>query len=325
MQTLVIGDIHGCYDELQSLLDKAGLSDADTIISIGDCIDRGPETPEVLSFFRERPNAKLIMGNHERKHVRASRHEVKLARSQQISKIQFGTAYSDALAFMSGLPIYLDLPEAILTHGYFEPGISCEQQNPSVLCGTMGGENYLQTHYDQPWYELYDGDKPIVVGHKNYTDTDHPFVYQDRVFGLDTSCVTGKALTGLLLPAFRFVSVPSRGNHWMHVSRMYPKPEKHLQPRPAPAAWAEVEEHALVDLIQKVYQANEIILRDLQSDPGYAGTNPREQVRMFGEAVGNGKLATLLQLARVGKLDVELAHKILKTPNELRESINEFQ
>jgi serine/threonine protein phosphatase 1 len=108
MQTLVIGDIHGCYDELQSLLDKAGLTDTDAIISIGDCIDRGLETPEVLRFFRERSNAKLIMGNHERKHVRASRHEVKLARSQQISKIQFGDAYLDALAFMSGLPIYLD-------------------------------------------------------------------------------------------------------------------------------------------------------------------------------------------------------------------------
>jgi serine/threonine protein phosphatase 1 len=45
MQTLVIGDIHGCYDELQSLLDKVGLTDTDAIISIGDCIDRGPEPP----------------------------------------------------------------------------------------------------------------------------------------------------------------------------------------------------------------------------------------------------------------------------------------
>jgi serine/threonine protein phosphatase 1 len=325
MQTLVIGDIHGCYDELQSLLDKAGLTDTDAIISIGDCIDRGPETPEVLRFFREHSNAKLIMGNHERKHIRASRHEVKLARSQQISKIQFGTAYSDALAFMGGLPIYLDLPEAILTHGYFEPGISCEQQNPAVLCGTMGGEKYLQTHYDQPWYEMYDRDKPIIVGHKNYTDTDQPFVYQNRVFGLDTSCVTGKALTGLLLPAFKFVSVPSRGNHWMHVSRMYPKPEKHAQPRPAPVVWAEVEEQALIDLIQKTYQANETILYELQSNPAYADSSPREQARLFGDAVGSGKLATLLQLARLGKLDVELAYKILKTPNELHEAVNKIQ
>jgi hypothetical protein len=189
----------------------------------------------------------------------------------------------------------------------------------------MGGEKYLQTHYDRPWYEMYDGNKPIVVGHKNYTNTDQPFVYQDRVFGLDTSCVTGKALTGLLLPAFRFVSVPSRGNHWLHVSRKYPKPEKHLQPRPAPVAWAEVEERALIDLIQKVYQVSEIILRDLQSDPGYADLRPREQVRLFSAAAGNDKLATLLQLARIGKLNIELAHKILKTPGELHEAIKKIQ
>ena len=301
MQTLVIGDIHGCYHELQALLDKAGVGDTDAIISIGDCVDRGPETPEVLGFFREHSNAQLIMGNHERKHVRAGRHEVKLARSQQISKIQFGDIYPDALAFMGDLPIYFDLPEAILTHGYFEPGIPCEEQKPSVLCGTMGGEQYLQAHYDRPWYELYDEEKPIVVGHKNYTNTDQPFVYQDRVFGLDTSCVTGKSLTGLLLPAFRFVSVPSRDNHWMHVSRMYPTPEKHFQSRAVPVAWAEAEEIALTHLIEKVYQATEAILRDLQSNPAYADLRPREQARLFGGTVGNDKLATLLQLARVGK------------------------
>ncbi|NJC98691.1 MAG: serine/threonine protein phosphatase, partial [Anaerolineae bacterium] len=36
MQTLVIGDIHGCYDEFQALLDKAGLTEGDAIISVGD-------------------------------------------------------------------------------------------------------------------------------------------------------------------------------------------------------------------------------------------------------------------------------------------------
>jgi serine/threonine protein phosphatase 1 len=81
MQTLVIGDIHGCYFELQALLDKAGLSDGDSIISLSDFVDRGPETPQVLDFFRYTSNAGALMGNHESKHVRAARHEVVLARS----------------------------------------------------------------------------------------------------------------------------------------------------------------------------------------------------------------------------------------------------
>lgn len=139
--TLIIGDIHGCYFELQALLDKAGLGDGDAVIGIGDIVDRGPETPQVVEFFQKTPNARLIMGNHERKHVRASRHEVKLSISQQISQVQFGSAYPEALVWMSGLPIYIELEYAIVVHGYYEPGISLEEQNPSVLCGTMGGDH----------------------------------------------------------------------------------------------------------------------------------------------------------------------------------------
>ena len=150
MQTLVIGDIHGCYTEFQSLLDKAGLTEDDSIVSVGDCVDRGPDTPAVLRFFQEKPNTLLIMGNHERKHVRADRHEVKLARSQKISKIQFGETYSDALIFMRELPLYLDLSDALVVHGYFESGILLSQQRSTVLCGTMGGDKHLLSHYDQP-------------------------------------------------------------------------------------------------------------------------------------------------------------------------------
>ena len=79
------------------------------------------------------------------------------------------------------------------------------------------GQTILRTQFDRPWYELYDGDKPLLVGHHNYSNTDQPFIYQDRVFGLDTDCVTGRALTGLLLPSFKIVSVPSRANYWAQI------------------------------------------------------------------------------------------------------------
>jgi predicted phosphodiesterase len=90
MQTLVIGDIHGCYDEFQELLNKAGLTEGDSIVSVGDCVDRGPETPAALRFFQEHPNALLIMGNHERKHVRANRHEVKLPVPRKSAEFNLG-------------------------------------------------------------------------------------------------------------------------------------------------------------------------------------------------------------------------------------------
>ena len=314
MQTLVIGDIHGCYEEFQSLLDKAGLTDEDSIVSVGDCVDRGPDTPAVLKFFQEQPDAKLIMGNHERKHVRASRHEVELARSQRISKIQFGETYPDALAFMSELPLYLDLPDAWIVHGYFEPGLPLSQQRAPVLCGTMGGDNYLRAQYTRPWYELYDGDKPLLVGHHNYSTTDQPFIYQDRVYTLDTDCVTGKALTGLLLPSFKIISVPSRANYWAQVRQMYPETQTPSAPTVKAVEWSTEDEERLLHLIDKTVQKANRILLALHSEPEFAKLPARKQAKLFSTKVGSGASAALLHLARLNQLNSTSAHRVLKSP-----------
>ena len=76
MRTLLVGDIHGCYEELQELLVAARIQASDRIISVGDLADRGPESPQVLEFFLERPNSQVIMGNHEWKHVRGDLDDV---------------------------------------------------------------------------------------------------------------------------------------------------------------------------------------------------------------------------------------------------------
>lgn len=317
MQTLVIGDIHGCFDELQALLDKAGLTENDSIVSVGDCVDRGPDTPAVLRFFQETPSASLIMGNHERKHVRANRYEVKLARSQKISKIQFGETYSEALAFMSELPLYFDLPDALVVHGYFEPGLPLSQQRATVLCGTMGGDKHLRAQFDRPWYELYDGDKPLLVGHHNYSNTDQPFIYQDRVFGLDTDCVTGKALTGLLLPSFKIVSVPSRANYWAQVRRTYSETKTSLKPTIAVAIWTDDDEKSLLHLIGKIEEKAHSIMLELNSEPGFDDLSVRKQAKLFSAKVGNGAYGALLHLARLSKLNSATARKVLKTPEVL--------
>ncbi|MFZ5879775.1 MAG: metallophosphoesterase [Chloroflexota bacterium] len=320
MQTLVIGDIHGCNFELQNLLDKAGLGNGDRIISIGDCVDRGPETPAVLDFFRETSNAQLLMGNHERKHVRASRGEVALARSQQISRIQFGDAYSTAVDFMSRLPMYLDLSEALLVHGCFEPGLPLEKQRPEVLCGNHSGEIYMQARYDQPWHEMYDGEKPILVGHRNYTGTDQPFVYRERVFGLDTDCVTGRALTGILLPSFKFVRVPSRGNLWGQVATQYPR-----LVRLEPVVWKEQHEPDLLKLLSHVTRLCDSILSEIHAGTYDIETATEDQQKRFAERAGTGKLSNLLHLARMGKLDLDLAKKVLRTPAVLQNMLDNLE
>jgi len=145
------------------------------------------------------------------------------------------------------------------------------------------------------------------------------------VFTLDTSCVTGKALTGLLLPAFRFVSVPSRGNLWMQVASQYPRITSQVPPRSARVAWNEKDDRALADLLPRIVKISETILCELQSEPGFAELRPRQQARRFGERAGNGQLGSLLQLARLGRLDGRLARQILRTPDSLQAVVQKIE
>jgi serine/threonine protein phosphatase 1 len=224
MKQLIIGDVHGCYDELQELLDKAGLSSDDQIICIGDIVDRGPDSARALKFFRTTPNVSSLQGNHERKHVRVARGETSPSASQVIARMQIGEAdYASAVAYMDSLPRCLNLPDAILAHAFWEPGVPLDDQRESVLVGMSAGEEYLKSNGIWPWYEYYDGDKPLIVGHRDYTGEQRPFIYDDgRVWGIDSRCVYGGELTGLLLPDFKLISVPSRADHWTAMQREYP-------------------------------------------------------------------------------------------------------
>lgn len=223
MRTLVVGDIHGCWTEFQELLLKAELGGGDEIVALGDIVDRGPDSVSVLDFFQKNVNAKSLMGNHERKHVRSFRNEVRPAISQRITRLQLGEeAYPSACAFMDSFPRFIDRPEAILVHGFFEPGIALPEQRETVIVGTLTGEKHMVKTYSRPWYELYDGEKPILVGHRDYLGTGEPLIYKDRVYGIDTACYLGRALTGLVLPEFRLISVKSRKDYWQETRRSHP-------------------------------------------------------------------------------------------------------
>lgn len=215
MRTFVIGDIHGCYEELCDLLDKAALNDDDTIISIGDMVNRGPQNAQALDYFRRGgENIRAVMGNHEYKHIRAFHGKKRPRLSTLLTRWQVGDDYADAIRYMDSLPTYIDLPDALLVHAYWEPGVALDQQKTRVLVGTSGAEGYLNETYDRPWYEGYDGAKPLLVGHRDWSGVMKPFIYQEQVWGIDTRCVYGGSLTGLLLPDFKLVSVPARRDHF---------------------------------------------------------------------------------------------------------------
>ena len=71
MKTVIVADIHGCYKELLALLEKLDFCrEEDTLISLGDIIDRGPQPYEVFDYFRMlkmsmKERCVLVRGNHE--------------------------------------------------------------------------------------------------------------------------------------------------------------------------------------------------------------------------------------------------------------------
>lgn len=68
MRVLAIGDIHGCYRALTTLADYVGFTDADTVVTIGDYVDRGPDSRAVLDWlitYEESGTLIPLLGNHE--------------------------------------------------------------------------------------------------------------------------------------------------------------------------------------------------------------------------------------------------------------------
>ena len=65
-RTIVVGDIHGCFDELTDLLDLVKLQKDDRVVAVGDLITKGPKDREVLDLFISDGRFSSVVGNHDR-------------------------------------------------------------------------------------------------------------------------------------------------------------------------------------------------------------------------------------------------------------------
>ncbi len=231
----VVGDVHGCLDELVALLSKLGYRVADdgsaashpegrTAVFLGDLVDRGPNTPGVLRLVMEmvRGGAALcVPGNHENKLVRALRgRKVQVTHGLAESLAQLDREppefRQEVVEFLDGLVSHfvLDDRRLVVAHA----GMREEMQGRAsaavrafALYGETTGETDefgLPVRY--PWATEYRGRAVVVYGHTPVVEPE----WVNNTIDVDTGCVFGGALTALRWPERELVSVPAARTYY---------------------------------------------------------------------------------------------------------------
>lgn len=207
-RTVVVGDIHGCYDELLALVVNVGLGESDRLVAVGDLITKGRKSREVLELFMHDPRFSSVLGNHDRALLEywkgsLKKKDLKLSQKRCVKELEGGRdAYA---AFLESLPPYIDLGTHVVVHAGLRPGSRLEWQalDDLTTLRTLGLDR--ESHDGTPWYEVYDGDRVALFGHwPAPTPRRGP-----RAIGLDTGCVYGHELTAYVVETGDIHSVPA--------------------------------------------------------------------------------------------------------------------
>jgi serine/threonine protein phosphatase 1 len=207
-RTIVVGDLHGCYDELIELLSKIGFTADDRLITVGDLAVKGPKCKELLDLFISDDRFSSVLGNHDAALLRLLRRQkFKSTRAQRAAAVELYGEREKYSSFFASLPLIADLGSHVVVHAGLRPGIPLAQQDPADLLELRTlGQRKRTSHKGIPWYEVYYGEKVALFGH---WPADEPR-QGPRALGLDTGCVYGHRLTGYILETRELVSVPSR-------------------------------------------------------------------------------------------------------------------
>jgi diadenosine tetraphosphatase ApaH/serine/threonine PP2A family protein phosphatase len=206
-RTIIIGDIHGCYDELIELLEKIGLGADDQVVAVGDLIVKGEKNREVLNLFSEDRRFRAVIGNHDLALLRYWRGEaIKLKEAQEKTRAELESDRERYATYLDSLPLMIDLGTHLVVHAGVRPGVSLDAQAAEDLTElrTLGEDRTSRDGV--PWYEVYDGPKIVLFGHWPAQKPRRAH----QAIGLDTGCVYGYQLTAYIIETDEFVSVQAR-------------------------------------------------------------------------------------------------------------------
>jgi len=203
-QTIVVGDIHGCYDELMALLDKAKFSDNDRVVSVGDLVTKGPKNREVLELFMTDERFSTVIGNHDLAlRRRWNGEDIELKPAQKETHKELKSEKEAYCSFFNRLPFVIDLDTHLVVHAGLRPNVDLHSQTTGDLTRirTLGADR--ESEEGTPWYHVYYGEKVVLFGHWPAPEPRRG----RKAIGLDTGCVYGYNLTAYIIETDKFVSV----------------------------------------------------------------------------------------------------------------------
>jgi len=242
----LIGDVHGCHDELIELLAKLGYDVGSSPIShpdgrravfLGDLVDRGPASDAVLQTAMsmvDADTALCVLGNHENKLARAlAGRDVTVSHGLAETLEQLDarpSAFREQVAtFIDGLVSHylLDEGRLVVAHAGLPEryqGRSSGRVRSIALYGDTDGETDefgLPIRY--PWAEQYRGSATVVYGHTPVPDAQ----WLNNTICLDTGVVFGGELTALRWPEKELVSVAAYREYYEPIRPLVAeKPER---------------------------------------------------------------------------------------------------
>jgi hypothetical protein len=207
MRTVIVGDVHGCLDELLAIVERCGAPGDTHYVMVGDLVAKGPDSQGVVQWARE-SGADAVLGNHDA-HLLGTRDD-EIAKRRPHHAAVAETLRPADWTWLEARPLWLPVGAShLVVHGGLVPGVPLEKQERKFLLNlrsiTDDGEPSKAIE-GRPWGSVWNGPPHVVYGH----DAVRGLQQYTWATGLDTGCVYGRALSALVLPAGDIVSMPAR-------------------------------------------------------------------------------------------------------------------
>ncbi|MCE9597913.1 MAG: metallophosphoesterase [Spirochaetia bacterium] len=221
----IIGDIHGCLEELEELLRQ--IPQGDALLFLGDYVDRGPSASGVIArVMREKHRSQYLLGNHESMMLNFFKdpgsdegtswlHPMNGGQNTlQSYGLSSGSSYESLpqshREFLESLLLSFENEDFIAVHAGLDPDVDLAHQRRETILWVR--ETWIQGEMRWTGKRVYYGHTPTryVNGLMNQKDP----IRGKRSIGLDTGCVFGGFLSAMNAYTDELIQIPAKRNYW---------------------------------------------------------------------------------------------------------------